>query len=54
MGLQNTIKVNPRQLKMEKVVSSENDNLVAQVQYNVNFSLREDHVKIVFRLSGRF
>ena len=53
-----TLKINPRQLKMEKWVSSKNVNLIAKIQYKVHFSSktkwREDHVKIIFTLSGWF
>ena len=58
MGEQKPLKINPRRLKMEKLVSSKNVNLIAKIQYKVHFSSktkwREDHVKIIFKLSGWF
>ena len=37
-GGQKLLKINPRQLKMEKWVSSKNVNLIAKIQYKVHFS----------------
>ena len=43
---------------MKKWVSSKNVNLIAKIQYKVNISSktkwREDHAKIIFKLSGWF
>jgi len=43
---------------MKKLVSSKNINLIAKIQYKVNFASkikwREDRVKIIFKLSGWF
>ena len=38
MGAQKQLKINPRQLKMEKLVSSKSVNLTAKIQYEVHFS----------------
>ena len=40
MGAQKPLNINPIQLKMEKLVSSKNVNLSANIQWKVNFSLK--------------
>ena len=51
MGEQKPLKINPRQLKMEKWVSSKSVNLIAKIRYKVISSLqtkrREDHAKTI-------
>ena len=49
MGEQKPFKIDPRQLKMEKWVSSVHDYIIAKIQYKVNFLRKSNEEGIMSR-----